>query len=112
MIFQGNVRELENILEHAFVLCRGGIIELHHLPTELQPQVPDVDLSLGATDIKTMEKHLISAALHRQHGNRKLAAKDLGINVATLYRKIKSLAIQPPPSDGRSRTMITPEQEY
>ena len=107
--FPGNVRELENILEHAFVLCRGGIIELHHLPTELQPQVPDVDHSLGATDIKSMEKHLISAALYRQHGNRKLAAKDLGINVATLYRKIKALAIQPPPSDGRSRTLITPE---
>ena len=30
--FPGNVRELENIIEHAFVLCRGGVIELKHLP--------------------------------------------------------------------------------
>ncbi|MGA8240570.1 MAG: sigma 54-interacting transcriptional regulator, partial [Desulfobacterales bacterium] len=34
--FPGNVRELENIIEQAFVLCRGGIIELHHLPPELR----------------------------------------------------------------------------
>ena len=30
--YPGNVRELENIIEHAFVLCRGGLVELHHLP--------------------------------------------------------------------------------
>ena len=35
--YPGNVRELENIIEQAFVLCRGGWIELHHLPPELRP---------------------------------------------------------------------------
>ncbi len=35
--YPGNVRELENIIEQAFVLCRGGMIELHHLPPELRP---------------------------------------------------------------------------
>ena len=36
--FPGNVRELENIIEQAFVLCRGGLIEMSHLPPELRPQ--------------------------------------------------------------------------
>ena len=35
--YPGNVRELENIIEQAFVLCRGGVIELNHLPPELRP---------------------------------------------------------------------------
>ncbi len=35
--FPGNVRELENIIEQAFVLCRGGLIEMNHLPPELRP---------------------------------------------------------------------------
>ena len=35
--YPGNIRELENIIEQAFVLCRGGLIELHHLPPELSP---------------------------------------------------------------------------
>ena len=38
--FPGNVRELENIIEHAFVLCPGGVIEPQHLPTELRPASP------------------------------------------------------------------------
>jgi transcriptional regulator with PAS, ATPase and Fis domain len=50
-----------------------------------------------------MERLMIVEALHRHEGNRKLAAKDLGIDYSTLYRKIRNLNIQPPPSNGRSR---------
>ena len=35
--YPGNVRELENIIEHAFVLCRGGMIQPEHLPESLRP---------------------------------------------------------------------------
>ena len=35
--YPGNVRELENIIEHAFILCRGGLIQMPHLPSPLQP---------------------------------------------------------------------------
>lgn len=105
--FPGNVRELENIIEQAFVLCRGGIIELHHLPAELRPETPSLGDTLGAMDLKTMEKHLISAALIRYQGNRKQAAEDLGINIATLYRKIKTMGIEVPDKDGRTHRSMT-----
>ena len=113
--YPGNIRELENIIEHAFVLCRGDFIELRHLPQELQPpgshqffderrDYPDMlpDLSEPST-LKTTEKMMIEQALCRHQGNRKQTALDLGINVSTLYRKIKSLKIDPPADDGRRR---------
>jgi PAS domain S-box-containing protein len=102
--YPGNVRELENILEHAFVLCRSGLIEMHHLPPELRPpDFPLVHKSGGFNTLEAMEKTLITEALHRHKGNRKRTARDLGIDTSTLYRKIKSLKIEAPSSDGRTR---------
>ncbi len=101
--FPGNVRELENIIEQAFVLCRGGIIEMHHLPPELRPTASSRDDTLGPLSIQAMEKNLIVETLRRYHGNRKKAAQDLGINTSTLYRKIKALRIEVPETDGRAR---------
>ena len=102
--YPGNVRELENILEHAFVLCSGDQIEMHHLPPELYLEC---DLMTGKSadtrTLKAMEKQMIVEALHRYKGNRKRAAKDLGVDYSTLYRKIRHLKIEPPPIDGRSR---------
>lgn len=101
--YPGNVRELENIIEQAFVLCRGNIIELNHLPPELRPTagrgVPDGQ----PMSLEAIEKLFINETLHRRGGNRKLAAKDLGINVSTLYRKIQTLGIDAPQADGRRR---------
>ncbi|MBI5062466.1 MAG: sigma 54-interacting transcriptional regulator, partial [Desulfatitalea sp.] len=100
--FPGNVRELENIIEQAFVLCRGGIIELHHLPPELRPDEPGLGLG-GSMNLHGMEKHFIAETLRVCKGNRKRAASELGIDVATLYRKIKSHGIEVPEADGRGR---------
>jgi transcriptional regulator with PAS, ATPase and Fis domain len=102
--YPGNVRELENISEQAFVLCRNGSIELHHLPPELRPAVPEGVAPEGAMSMRWMERCLIEAALRRHKGNRARAAKELGINASTLYRKFKSLEIEPPSWDGRGRT--------
>lgn len=96
--FPGNVRELENIIEHAFVLCRGDIIEVHHLPLELRPASTTINTEKA---IKDMEKQLIYDTLLRFNGNRKLAAHKLGIDTSTLYRKIKRLYIEVPDKDGR-----------
>ena len=101
--FPGNVRELENIIEQAFVLCRGGIIERHHLPPELRMGPHTSADTLSPMSLRTMEKLLISEILQRCSGNRKLAARDLGVDVSTLYRKIKAFGIDVPDSDGRSR---------
>lgn len=103
--YPGNVRELENIIEQAFVLCRGGLIELHHLPPELRPVTPGPGADLaGCTSLESMERLLIEEALRRHHGNRRRAARDLGIDASTLYRKLKALQIDPPATDGRHRT--------
>jgi PAS domain S-box-containing protein len=102
--YPGNVRELENIIEQAFVLCRGGMIELRHLPPELRPRGSHAAGEVGApTTLKSMERLLITEALRRHHGNRKRAAQSLGIDASTLYRKIQSLEIDTPPTDGRHR---------
>ena len=101
--YPGNVRELENIIEQAFVLCRGGLIQLHHLPPELRPATTGGSTESGPMSILAMEKYLINEALRRHGGNRKLASHDLGIDTSTLYRKIKALEIETPDTDGRRR---------
>lgn len=99
--YPGNIRELENIIEQAFVLCRGGIIELHHLPPELRPEIKDGSELFGALTLQSMEKHLITETLRRFNGSRRRTAKELGIDASTLYRKIKTLKIEVPETDGR-----------
>jgi len=89
--FPGNVRELENIIEHAFILCRGGVIELKHLPPPLRGGAVGEVLRLGkAMTLESMAKLLITEALRRNGGNHQKAAKDLGINPSTLFRKLKA----------------------
>jgi DNA-binding NtrC family response regulator len=89
--FPGNVRELENILEQSFVLCRGGLIELRHLPSELRPPELAPTAASEAMSLRSMERHMIEAALKRNGGNRQRTARELGVNPSTLYRKLKAL---------------------
>ncbi len=102
--FRGNARELENILEHAFVLCSHGLIELQHLPPELRHgeagKGPELNAGLSLKSLETLH---ITDALRRNHGNRKVASDELGIHPSTLFRKIKDLGIDAPERDGRSR---------
>ena len=53
--------------------------------------------------LKSMEKVLIADALRRHGGNRTAAARELGIDTSTLFRKIRSLGIEVPKRDGRNR---------
>jgi len=93
--YPGNVRELENIIEHCFVLCQGEIIERRHLPASV---CPPEGLEPSATGqiktLKQMESVLIIEALRRNKGNQAAAAKDLGIDKSTLYRKLKAYGIK------------------
>lgn len=102
--YPGNVRELENIIEHAFALCPAGFLELKHLPPELCTGDPRVDAGPeSALTLRALEKQFITAALRRHAGNRKHTARELGINLSTLYRKIVALKIETPDVDGRHR---------
>ena len=88
----GNIRELENAIEHAFVLCREDIIRVACLPdhilppTALNPIAPDLTL-------KEIERRAIQQALDRNRGKKVTTAKELGINKNTLRRKILRLGI-------------------
>jgi PAS domain S-box-containing protein len=99
--FPGNVRELENIIEHAFVLCRGALIEMNHLPAHLQSEIGHPALSAEGLTLQAAEKLLIEDALRRSHGNRAQAAKTLGIAPSTLFRKARTLGVKLPAVDGR-----------
>jgi transcriptional regulator with PAS, ATPase and Fis domain len=102
--FPGNVRELENIVEHAFVLCHSGLIGSVHLPPHLREKAPhELAVGAGRSHLKSVERILISESLRKHQGNRGLAAKELGINTSTLYRKIKAMDIEVPAIDGRNR---------
>ena len=68
--FPGNVRELENIIEHAFVLCRGNLILPQHLPQALRPEEGKVIASPTATNIRVVEALFIKDALLRNNWNR------------------------------------------
>ena len=104
--YPGNVRELENIVERAFVLCAEGPIQRAHLPPELTgrpaaPPAPAGDTILAQRH--ATESHAIRAALERNGYNRLAAARELGLHKSTLFRKIKALGLDLPERDGRSR---------
>ncbi|MDD2603396.1 MAG: sigma 54-interacting transcriptional regulator [Desulfobacterales bacterium] len=101
--YPGNVRELENILEHAFVLCQQGRIDIDHLPPELRPAGTAETTPAGPMTLKAMERLMITEALRRHGGNRQQVAAELGIDPSTLYRKIRALKIASPTVDGRGR---------
>ena len=102
--FPGNVRELENVVEHAFVLCPGGLIERRHLPPEFRDREPaGAGRGAGSPTLRELEAMHIADAVRRHGGSRTAAARELGIAPSTLFRKVKALGIPLPTRDGRSR---------
>jgi len=85
--FPGNVRELENVIERAFVLCGSGPIEVTHLPDEMQADVAAPADS--GSPLQRAEAEALHAALLKHRGNRGEVAQELGIHRATLYRKMR-----------------------
>jgi len=95
--YPGNVRELENIIEHAFILCPQGMIEPRHLPEYLLPLDQKEYLpSSPFLSFKEVEADFIRAVMEKNDWNRQASALELGIHKTTLYRKIKSLHIEIP----------------
>jgi len=106
--FPGNVRELENVIEHAMVLCQGVIIEAVHLPDYLQPAPPPEGMETREPAAsrrgrwEELERGFLIQVLRDNNWNRQAAAQELRIGRQTLWRRIKRLNIQPPKVDGRS----------
>ncbi len=99
----GNIRELENAIERAFILCNEGYISIGHLPEDLTAHVPLTAINSPIrSSHETLDIQAILAAVRRNGCNRVAAAKDLGIHKTTLFRKIKKLGITLPEQDGRS----------
>ena len=90
--FPGNVRELENAIEHAFVMCHEEEIQIEHLPAQVRLISEAVS---GIVNGGGSEKKVILEALGRHRGNKTRAAEELGVHRSTLWRKLKSYGIVP-----------------
>jgi len=94
----GNVRELRNVIERAVVLTKGEWIEEGNLPPYIRNSTltPDkLTFSIGATTVAEAERELIVKTLERAGNNKAEAARQLGVDVKTIYNKLRSYNIEP-----------------
>ncbi len=94
--FSGNIRELQNIIEHAIIMCPSIVIEKAHLPEYLIKESVSPATAAGVTpqNMEEFERMRIEDALAVCRYNKKEAAQKLGIHVTTLWRKMKRLGIE------------------
>jgi len=99
--FPGNVRELENILERAFIFAEGETITASDMPIDLPGNInagpgslPDGPVYGPPYTLKALERYAIKKALHRWEGNKTKAAEELGISRRTIINKIKEYGIE------------------
>ncbi|SHE49622.1 DNA-binding transcriptional response regulator, NtrC family, contains REC, AAA-type ATPase, and a Fis-type DNA-binding domains [Desulfacinum infernum DSM 9756] len=90
----GNVRELENTVEHAVVLARGPRVEVSDLPAGVHDPAPGSAPSVSGLSMTDRERVAIEEALRATGGNRKEAARLLGISRSALYNKMKKHRIR------------------
>jgi len=92
--FPGNIRELENVIEHAFVMCHKGDILKRHLPASLPASAgSEADAPASLEDV---ERDFLLGALERHSWNRAATARELGVHKTTLWRRMKRLGIKGP----------------
>ncbi len=92
--YPGNVRELENILEHALIISQEQEILPEHLPEHVQFSSPASDMQTALSDLSadasaSIERQKIIQVLKQQGGNRKETARTLNMDRTTLWRKMK-----------------------
>ena len=93
--FPGNIRELQNVMEHAFVCCEEHIIQLDHLPADLQRHYWDSQEWPNTETLQAIERQAICRALNKSGWHFKEASQQLGIGRSTLWRKVRQFGIKP-----------------
>lgn len=90
--FPGNARELENVIEYAFVLCRNALIDVCHLPEELRAGAPESAVAPRGTvpPLRQSEADAIQAVLCRHQGHLAEVARALAVSRTTLWRKMRA----------------------
>jgi len=91
----GNIRELQNAIEHAMVMSQEKTLLPEYLPQQIQQQTspdramkePPQTVNRFRDQNRTAEKTAIMAALEKNNGNQTAAARELGISRVTLWRK-------------------------
>ncbi len=98
--FPGNIRELENIIEYAFILCPGGMIHEHHLPDSFHVEEGqegfEKELQTTGMNLEQVEKQAIIGALKRNRWKKMITCRELGISKDTLRRKIERYDLENP----------------
>ncbi|MBE0584540.1 MAG: sigma 54-interacting transcriptional regulator [Desulfofustis sp.] len=104
--FPGNIRELENIIEYAFILCPGGFIQEQHLPDAFHPEQieggPAAVGSLPGMTLEQLEKEAILGSLQRNKWRKMITCRELGISKDTLRRKIERYDLESVPATKHS----------
>jgi DNA-binding NtrC family response regulator len=91
----GNIRELRNTIERAVVLADGDLITIHDLPDKFRTlDIEGIPTSSLRQALDNFERDYIKRGLAECKGNKEAAAVKLGIDLATLYRKLKKLRIE------------------
>ena len=93
--YPGNIRELRNIIEHAFVCSRGNTILPEHLPGELVHVNERLEIAPEGSSLNKIEKEWILSVLEKTGWRYQDAAKRLGISRTTLWRKLKDYGLEP-----------------
>jgi transcriptional regulator with PAS, ATPase and Fis domain len=103
----GNIRELENAIERAFILCTEGHIGIGHLPEDLTNHGSAAGKDSGLrSSHDILDAQAIRAALERNAFKRQAAAEELGIHKTTLFRRMKKLGISLSRRDDCSRRKV------
>jgi PAS domain S-box-containing protein len=90
----GNIRELENVIEHCFVLCSSDIIPVECLPKKLRDVEKNIPIiNSSQKGFREAEIELILSVLKKNNWNRTKAAKELKIDPSTLWRKMKKYRV-------------------
>jgi DNA-binding NtrC family response regulator len=90
----GNIRELRNTIERATVLADGDVVTIHDLPDKFRTlDLEGVSTSSLRQALDTFERDYIKRSLAENKGNKEMTAGKLGIDLATLYRKLKKLRL-------------------